>query len=83
MKTKFAAVFAALTAVATNAPVFAATDPGNGGHYEWRHVLQPGPNKSNLPSYRRVWVADTAPTVAMEQGSCMAMACCNASKAKA
>ncbi len=48
-----AATFAALTSVSA-----ASASDKAGGHYEWQNRVQPGPNKSNLPTRVRVWVKD-------------------------
>ena len=41
------------------------------GRYEWRQVPVPGPNKSNIPKVRRVWVPDqSTPTRKSEEGCC-------------
>jgi hypothetical protein len=74
MKMKTTVAFAAIIAVAASAPAFASS-PEQGGHYEWRYAPKPGPNKSNLPNYRRVWIADSGPSMAMKEG-CNTMPCC-------
>ena len=48
-----AATLAAFTSVSA-----ASASETAGGHYEWQNRVQPGPNKSNLPSRVRVWVKD-------------------------
>ncbi len=75
MKKKIAVALAAFS-VAVTSTVAVAGPPEKGGHYEWRSAPQPGPNKSNLPNVRRVWVADTVPEMAMSSQACAEMACC-------
>lgn len=58
MKTVAAVALAAITMAFVAVPTI-ASEPA-GGHYEWRHVPRPGPNKSNLPDSQRVWVPDNA-----------------------
>ena len=48
-----AATLAAFTSVSA-----ASASETAGGHYEWQNRVQPGPNKSNLPSRVRAWVKD-------------------------
>ena len=63
MKSLFAtAAFAAVAISIAVTPAFAQTPATNApqvvqtGHYEWRYKPIPGPNKSHLPEYERVWV---------------------------
>ena len=63
MKSLFATAALAAVAISIAAtPAFAqtpATDAPQAaqtGHYEWRYKPIPGPNKSRLPEYKRVWV---------------------------
>jgi hypothetical protein len=80
MKMNITVAFAALITVGASASAFAAPSE-RGGHYEWRYAPRPGPNKSSLPDYRRVWIADAAQSMAMTKG-CGAMSCCKDSSAK-
>ena len=57
MKTIFAVALAALSITVSSAAI-ANPVSETGGHYEWQNRMQPGPNKSNLPSRVRVWVKD-------------------------
>ena len=82
MITKISLVLGTLAVVGTSAPAV-ATDAPKRGHFEWLHSPQPGPNKSNLPNYRRIWIADSAPDVTVDEGRCMTMACCNADEKQA
>lgn len=68
----FAAALAAFTSVSA-----ASASERSGGHYEWQNRVQPGPNKSNLPSRVRVWVKDAT---AMASCDC-AMMCDKATSA--
>ena len=61
-KMKILLTIAATLAAFTSVSAASASETA-GGHYEWQNRVQPGPNKSNLPSRVRVWVND-APTVA-------------------
>lgn len=79
MKTLFMAAIAALAAALSASPSLAASDAATSpahGHYEWRHVPRPGPNKSHLPEFERVWVG---PLMAMT--SCVAERMTDACKA--
>jgi dipeptidase len=79
MKITFAIGLAAISVAATSMPAFAqnAQDAQEKrGHYEWRHVPQPGPNKSNLPNLRRVWVPDSDTVKAARDAKRKATPCC-------
>lgn len=83
MKTIIAAALAVVSLAASSAAI---ASPASGGHYEWRSAPQSGPNKSNLPNMRRVWVPDAAPAMAMDHSKmtadCAAMPCCGADQAR-
>lgn len=52
---KILLTLAVTLAAFTSVSVQAANDHGS-GRWEWQNRVQPGPNKSNLPSRVRVWV---------------------------
>lgn len=83
MNTIYGLLLAAVSIAATTAPAFAQDAQDKAGHYEWRYTPKPGPNKSNLPNYRRVWVADAASNMATKGGQCVNMPCCQPRSGKA
>jgi hypothetical protein len=75
MKIPKAVALATIIIAVTNTATVAAA-PEKSGHYEWRSASRPGPNKSNLPNLRRVWVADAGPVLASKGQNCEGRSCC-------
>ena len=76
---KILLTIAAALAALTSVPAAAAHNRGP-GHWEWQDRTVAGPNKSNLPTRVRVWVADSSTMAncdcpmmrdAATSGSCM------------
>ena len=69
---------AATLAAFASASAVSAKDAAN-GHYEWQYSPHPGPNKSHLPDYKRVWIKDASTIAncdcAMMQDSATATDC--------